>query len=89
MGDELVCFVLVAFCLICHTEQNEMLPHCSYFKQESARFSEQALSIFRALSRVVSSFSNEEEQAAARRALAEAHRPQNNDAILGEHHKVA
>ncbi len=66
-----------------------MLPH--YFKQESAGFTEQASSIFRALSRVVSSFSDEQDQPAARRTLEEAHCPQNINTTLGklEHRKVA
>ncbi|XP_078029942.1 androglobin [Epinephelus lanceolatus] len=62
----------------------------SHLTKESARFTEQALSILRALSRVVSSFSHEQDQQAARRSLEEAHCPQNINNTLekGEHHKV-
>ena len=60
-------------------------------KQESARFIEQASSIFKALSRVVSSFSDEQDQPAARRNLEETHCPQNINTSLakGEHQEVA
>ncbi|XP_029318550.1 androglobin isoform X2 [Cottoperca gobio] len=62
----------------------------SYLTTESARFTEQASSILRCLSRVVSSFSDEQNQPAARRTLEEAHRPQNISTTLGkgEHHKM-
>ncbi|XP_056284677.1 androglobin isoform X2 [Pseudoliparis swirei] len=56
--------------------------------KESARFTDQASSIWRALSRLVSSFSDEQEQPAARRALEEAHWPQSTTLGKGEHHKV-
>lgn len=54
---------------------------CSCLKQESALFMDQALSIFRTLSRVVSSFNNEQEQIAARRMLAKSHRPQSSTSL--------
>ncbi|KAM9339252.1 androglobin [Symphorus nematophorus] len=60
----------------------------SHLNKESARFTEQASSIFRALSTVVSSFSDEQEQAAARRVLEMAHCPKNINTTLGKHHKV-
>ncbi|XP_073348559.1 androglobin [Pagrus major] len=60
----------------------------SHLTKESARFAEQASSILRALSRVVSSFSDEQEQPAARRMLEEAHCPQNINTTLRKHHKV-
>ncbi|KAF3849892.1 hypothetical protein F7725_019611 [Dissostichus mawsoni] len=55
-----------------------------------ARFIEQASSIFKALSRVVSSFSDEQDQPAARRNLEETHCPQNINTSLakGEHQEV-
>ncbi|XP_023262820.1 androglobin [Seriola lalandi dorsalis] len=62
----------------------------SQLTKESARFTEQASSIWRALSRVVASLSGEQDQLAARGTLEEAHCPQNISATLGklEHHKV-
>ncbi|XP_032398208.1 androglobin isoform X2 [Etheostoma spectabile] len=68
-------------------DEETIMPHLS---KESARFTEQASSILRALSRVVSSFSDEQDQPAARRALEEAYCPQNINTTLGkkEHHKV-
>ncbi|XP_059212705.1 androglobin isoform X2 [Centropristis striata] len=62
----------------------------SHLTKESARFTEQASSIFRALSGVVTSFSDEQEQQVARRNLEEAHCPQNINTALGkgEHSKV-
>ncbi|XP_068580725.1 androglobin isoform X1 [Cebidichthys violaceus] len=62
----------------------------SQLTKESARFTDQASSIWRALSRLVSSFSDEQDQPAARRALEEAHCPQNINTTLGkrEHRKV-
>ncbi|TDH00464.1 hypothetical protein EPR50_G00188540 [Perca flavescens] len=68
-------------------DEETIMPHLS---KESARFTEQASSILRALSRVVSSFSDEQDQPAARRTLEEAHCPQNINTTLGkeEHHKV-
>ncbi|KAM8725482.1 androglobin isoform 2-T2 [Acanthopagrus schlegelii] len=60
----------------------------SHLTKESARFTEQASSILRALSRVVSAFSNEQEQPAARRMLEEAHCPQNINTTLRKHQKV-
>ncbi|KAM4633802.1 androglobin [Polymixia lowei] len=61
-----------------------------YLTKESMRFSEQASSITMALARVVASFSDEQEQPAARRALEEAHCPQNINTAQGrwEHHRV-
>lgn len=60
------------------------------FYQESACFTEQALSMLRALSRVVASFSDEQDQLAARRALEETHCPKNINTSLEkwEHNKV-
>lgn len=76
-------------CLISASKQNlNASPLLCCFKQESARFTEQASSILRALSRVVSSFSDEQDQPAARRILEEAHFPQNINTMLGKHHKV-
>ncbi|XP_038583723.1 androglobin [Micropterus salmoides] len=60
----------------------------SHLTKESARFTEQAMSILRALSRLVSSFSDEQDQPAARRTLEEAHCPQNINTTLGKHHQV-
>ncbi|XP_030260251.1 androglobin isoform X3 [Sparus aurata] len=60
----------------------------SHLTKETARFAERASSILRALSRVVSTFSNKQEQPAARRMLEEAHCPQNINTTLGKHHKV-
>ncbi|CAK6961915.1 LOW QUALITY PROTEIN: androglobin [Scomber scombrus] len=62
----------------------------SNLAKESARFTEQALSILRALSRVVALFSDEQDQPAARRALEEAHCPKNINITLAKwkHHKV-
>ncbi|XP_018528148.1 androglobin isoform X1 [Lates calcarifer] len=62
----------------------------SHLTKESTRFTEQASSIMRALSRVVASFTGEQDQPAARRTLEEAHCPQNINTALGkwEHHKV-
>ncbi|KAG8011319.1 Androglobin [Nibea albiflora] len=59
----------------------------SHLTKDSARFTEQASSILRALSRVVSSFSDEQDQPAARRMLEEAHCPQNINSTRGKHHK--
>ncbi|KAI4802216.1 hypothetical protein KUCAC02_020068, partial [Chaenocephalus aceratus] len=65
-------------------------PSCQNLTKESARFIEQASSIFKALSRVVSSFSDEQDQPAARRHLEETHCPQNINTSLakGEHQEV-
>ncbi|KAG7239189.1 hypothetical protein INR49_029940 [Caranx melampygus] len=62
----------------------------SHLTKESARFTEQASSVWRALSRVVASFSDEQDMLAARRSLEEAHCPQNINTTLEkwEHHKV-
>ncbi|KAM8832398.1 androglobin isoform 2-T2 [Spinachia spinachia] len=62
----------------------------SQLTEESARFTEQASSIWRGLSRLVSSFSNEQDQPAARRSLEEAHCPQNIHTPLDKrkHRKV-
>ncbi|XP_008298030.1 androglobin, partial [Stegastes partitus] len=58
--------------------------------KDSARFTEQASSIFRALCRLVTSFGDEQEQAALRKSLEEAHCPQNISTALEkwEHYKV-
>lgn len=64
------------------------VANSSGFKQESALFTDQALSIFRTLSGVVSSFSDEQEQPAARRRLEETHRPQNTGDSLRKHDSV-
>ncbi|XP_065820158.1 androglobin isoform X1 [Labrus bergylta] len=56
--------------------------------KESSRFTEQASCIFRALCRVVASFSHEQDQPAARLALDEAHRPRNMDTNQAKHRKV-
>ncbi|KAM3834034.1 androglobin-like, partial [Diretmus argenteus] len=68
-------------------DEETVMPHLT---KESMRFSEQASSILRALARVVASFSNEQDQPAARRALEEAHCPQNINTALGkeEHHRM-
>lgn len=50
--------------------------YCPVLTQESALFMDQASSILRTLSRVVSSFSDEQQQLAARRVLQKTHRPQ-------------
>ncbi|XP_072218250.1 androglobin [Leuresthes tenuis] len=62
----------------------------SHLTKESARFTEQASSIFRALSRVVSSFGDEQELPALRKILEETHCPQNINTAKGkwEHQKV-
>ncbi|XP_037606049.1 androglobin isoform X2 [Sebastes umbrosus] len=62
----------------------------SHLAKESARSIEQASSILSALSRVVSSFSDEQDQPAARRTLEEAHYPPNINTTMGKgkHHKV-
>ncbi|KAK1889169.1 Androglobin [Dissostichus eleginoides] len=62
----------------------------SNLTKESALFIEQASSILKALSRVVSSFSDEQDQPAARRNLEETHCPQNINTSLakGEHQEV-
>ncbi|KAM6906786.1 androglobin [Lycodopsis pacificus] len=62
----------------------------SQLTKESARFTDQASSIWRALSRLVSSFSDEQDQPAARRTLEEAHCPPNINTTLGkgQHRKV-
>lgn len=49
---------------------------------------DQASSILRALSRVVSSFNNEQEQQAARRMLEKTHRPQNISTSPRKHDSV-
>ncbi|CAG09127.1 unnamed protein product [Tetraodon nigroviridis] len=56
--------------------------------KESALFKDQAWSILRRLSRVVSSFSHEQEQQEARRLLEETHRPQNTRTSLRKHDSV-
>lgn len=63
-------------------------PVFSCFNQESALFMDQASSILRALSRVVSSFNNEQEQLAARRILEKTHRPQNTSTSPRKHDSV-
>lgn len=63
-------------------------PVFSCFNQESALFMDQASSILRALSRVVSSFNNEQEQLAARRMLEKTHRPQNISTSPRKHDSV-
>ncbi|KAM4521485.1 androglobin isoform 2-T2 [Odontesthes bonariensis] len=62
----------------------------SHLTKESARFTEQASSIFRALSRVVSSFGDEQELPELRKILEETHCPQNINTTKGkwEHQKV-
>ena len=60
----------------------------SYFFQESALFTEQALSIFKALSKVVSSFSNEQDLPAARKMLEKARLPQDATISSRKDHKV-
>ncbi|KAL6095949.1 adgb [Pungitius sinensis] len=62
----------------------------SQLTKESARFTDKALSIWRGLSRLVSSFSNEQDQQAARRSLEEAHCPPKIDTPLEKrsHSKV-
>ncbi|XP_070843007.1 androglobin [Chaetodon trifascialis] len=66
-------------------DEETVMPHLT---KESARFTELASSILRALSRLVSSFSDEQEQPAARRKLEEAHCPQSVNSTLGKHHRV-
>lgn len=61
---------------------------CSCFKQESALFMDEASSVFRRLSGVVSSFSNEQGQREARRLLEKTHRPQNISTSLRKHDSV-
>ncbi|XP_074542110.1 androglobin [Halichoeres trimaculatus] len=60
----------------------------SHHTKESARFTEQASCIFRALGGVVRSFSDEENLAAARRASEEAHCPRNIQIELRKHRMV-
>ncbi|XP_029966667.1 androglobin [Salarias fasciatus] len=68
-------------------EEDVVMPHLA---KESVRFKEQASSIFGALSRLVASFGDEQNQPALRETLNEAHRPQNISATLEkwEHKKV-
>ncbi|XP_041661705.1 androglobin [Cheilinus undulatus] len=66
-------------------DEETIMPHLT---KESASFTEQALCIFRALCRVVSSFNDEQEQQVARQALEEAHFPKNSNINLTEHYKV-
>ncbi|KAM7367866.1 hypothetical protein PAMP_014135 [Pampus punctatissimus] len=56
----------------------------SHLTKESARFTEQALSILKALSRVVAVFSDEQDQPAARRMLEEELCPKNINTTLGK-----
>lgn len=59
--------------------------YCPVLTQESALFMDQASSILRTLSRVVSSFSDEQQQLAARRMLQKTHRPQHISTSLRKH----
>lgn len=65
-----------------------LYPVLSCFTQESALFMDQASSILRTLSRVVSSFSDEQQQLAARRMLQKTHRPQHISTSLRKHDSV-
>ncbi|XP_056873061.1 androglobin isoform X5 [Takifugu flavidus] len=60
----------------------------SNLTKESALFMDQASSILRTLSRVVSSFSDEQQQLAARRMLQKTHRPQHISTSLRKHDSV-
>ncbi|XP_005454715.1 androglobin isoform X1 [Oreochromis niloticus] len=55
-------------------EEETIMPHLT---KESAHFIEQASSIFRALSRLVASFSDKQQQPALRKSLEETHCPRN------------
>ncbi|XP_029903702.1 androglobin [Myripristis murdjan] len=68
-------------------DEETVMPHLT---KESERFSEQASFILRALVRLVASFSDEQEQPVARRALEEAYCPKNINTTTGrwEHHRV-
>ncbi|XP_042081827.1 androglobin isoform X7 [Haplochromis burtoni] len=55
-------------------EEETIMPHLT---KESAHFTEQASSIFRALSRLVASFSDKQQQPALRKGLEETHCPRN------------
>nr|XP_019953171.1 PREDICTED: androglobin [Paralichthys olivaceus] len=68
-------------------DEDTVMPHLT---KESARFTEQASYILRALSRVAMSFGDEHERSALRRTLEEAHHPQNINTPLGkwEHLRV-
>ncbi|XP_006797304.1 androglobin [Neolamprologus brichardi] len=55
-------------------EEETIMPHLT---KESAHFTEQASSIFRALSRLVASFSDKQQQPALRKDLEETHCPRN------------
>lgn len=61
--------------------------YCPVLPQESALFMDQASSILRTLSRVVSSFSDEQQQLAARR-IQKTHRPQHISTSLRKHDSV-
>lgn len=66
-------------------------PLCLCFHiltQESALFMDKASSILRTLSRVASSFNDEQQQLAARRMLEKTHRPQNISTSLRKHDSV-
>ncbi|XP_029588828.1 androglobin isoform X2 [Salmo trutta] len=68
-------------------DEETVMPHLD---KESVRFCEQALSILRALGRVVSSFSDELELPAATRALGDAHCPAQLSTVGGlrDHQRV-
>nr|XP_004541797.1 androglobin isoform X6 [Maylandia zebra] len=55
-------------------EEETIMPHLT---KESAHFTEQASSIFRALSRLVASFSDKQQQPALRKGLEKTHCPRN------------
>uniref|UniRef100_A0AAQ5ZN54 Globin domain-containing protein n=1 Tax=Amphiprion ocellaris TaxID=80972 RepID=A0AAQ5ZN54_AMPOC len=69
-------------------DEETVMSHLA--NKDSARFTEQASSIFTALCRLVPSFGDEQEQAALRKTLDEAHCPQNISTTLEkwEHYKV-
>lgn len=61
---------------------------CPVLTQESALFMDQASSILRTLSSLVSSFSDEQQQLAARRTLRKTQRPQHISTSLRKHDSV-
>ncbi|XP_022067703.2 androglobin isoform X2 [Acanthochromis polyacanthus] len=69
-------------------DEETVMSHLA--NKDSARFTEQASSIFTALCRLVTSFGDEQEQAALRKSLDEAHCPKNISTTLEkwEHYKV-
>ncbi|XP_041832718.1 androglobin [Melanotaenia boesemani] len=66
-------------------DENTIMPHLT---KESARFTEQALSVFGALSKVVTSFGDEQELPALRKTLEDTVCPQHIDTMTPYYRKV-